>query len=182
MDVTIAVKAFNNAKKVFDIARNTPTPENLIKVNESFDNADKALKLASNKETNYPPNIAKEISEIHEWVQKSPDELTYSDNNIALFARCVQLNLAPETRVDLFKAAKTVVCAQFYVGELFNKEMKFDKAIANYLLAANQGLPEAQLNLGLLLKETNIEEAKQWIEKAAKCNYMLAIQELEKLS
>lgn len=180
MALTNAINQFSKAKKAFETVNNNPTIEKFNEVKKSIDNAEEALLLASVRNTNYPPNIAKEISEIHEWVNKSPDELKYVDNNIALFARCVQLDLVPETRFDLFKAAKTVVCAQFYVGELFKKEMKFDKAIANYLLAANQGLPEAQLNLGLLLKKTNIEEARAWIEKAAKCNYILAIRELER--
>ena len=87
-------------------------------------------------------------------------------------------------RFDLIQAVKeNVACAQFLLGYSFEREGKFVKAVFFYRQAAEQGLPQAQVSLGLLLKgvkgvDRNIVEARHWIRKAVDCGFLQAFKEL----
>ena len=87
-----------------------------------------------------------------------------------------QYNEAFEIFMPLAEAGN--VDAQGAIAGMYSEgrgvEQNFDRAIEWYRLAAEQGHPIAQNNLGLMLSENNREEAIKWLTAAAQQNLPFA--------
>lgn len=88
-----------------------------------------------------------------------------------------------ETKELITKADAGDIDAQFRVGVAYDygngAPKSVEKAKKYYLMAANQGMSEAQNSLGsIFLSEKNYSEAKIWYEKAADKNHPMATNSL----